>query len=183
MVMNIFKRFFTLLCLGACLGLVGCAEMGLSPHKPNSKSTREISKTSGLYQIISVRGASSEMTNILDNDLMSCGSTTFHMPRGNTVGTFIKEVFEQELLVAQKLSVKGTPIYVVIKSLELETISRDSGVWTVEVSYTVNDKETNVKTIVEFESKVSMLTSCTHTATVFEDALADNLVEFFKKIR
>lgn len=165
------------------LSLVGCAEMGLSPHKPNMKSTREISKNSGLYQIISVKGASPEITKILDNDLMSCGTTTFHMPRGNTVGTFIKEVFEQELIAAKKLSVKGTPIYVVIKSMDLETLSKDSGIWTVEVNYTLNDKETPIKTIIEFESKVSALTSCSHTAIVFEDALADNLVEYFKKIR
>ena len=177
--MKMLKVFSCLL----ILGLTGCAEMGLSPHKPNTKSTREIAKTSGVYQIISVKGATPEVTKILDNDLMSCGTTTFHMPRGNTVGTFIKEVFEQELIAAHRLSIKGSPIYVVIKSMNLETISKDSGVWTVEVNYTLNDKETNVKTIIEFESKVSMLTSCSHTATVFEDALADNLVEYFKKIR
>lgn len=157
--------------------------MGISPHRPTSKSTQEIAKTKGVYQILSVRGATREINNVLNNDLMSCGSTTFRMPRGNTVGTFIKEIFEQELIAAQRLSIKGKPIYVVIKSMDLETISKDSGVWTVEVDYILDDKETNVKTIVEFESKVSMVTSCMHTATVFEDAMADNLVEYFKKIR
>ena len=175
--MNIFKMFLCLL----CLSLVGCAEMGLKPHKPSLKSTREISKSNGLFQILTIKGETSEIANTLNNDLLSCGTTTFHMPRGNTVGTFIKEIFEQELIAAQKLSVSGTPIYVMIKSMNLEMASKESGEWTVEIDYTVNDKVTNVKTIIEFESKVSMLTSCSHAATVFEDALADNLVEFFKK--
>lgn len=177
MLMNTFK---ILLCL-LCLSLVGCAEMGLKPHKPSIKSTREISRSSGMFQILTIKGETSEIASTLNNDLMSCGSTTFHMPRGNTVGTFIKEVFEQELIAAQKLSVSGTPIYVMIKSMNLEMSSKESGEWTVEVDYTMNDKTTPVKTVIEFESKVSMLTSCSHAATVFEDALADNLVEFFKK--
>lgn len=171
-----------LLCL-TCLSLVGCAEMGLRPHKPSIKSTREIGKNEGMFQIITIKGTTPEVAKILNSDLMSCGSTTFHMPRGNTVGTFIKEVFEQELIAAQKLSVSGTPINVSIKSMNLETISKESGEWTLDIDYTVNDKVTNVKTIIEFESKVSMLTSCSHTATVFEDALSDSLVELFRKIR
>lgn len=165
------------------LSLVGCAEMGLKPHKPTLKSTREISKNDGMFQIISVRGNIPEVSKMLNSELMSCGSTTFNMPRGNTVGTFIKEVFEQELNAAQKLSVSGTPISVVIKSMNLETASKQSGEWTLDIDYTIDEKVTNVKTIIEFESKVSMLTSCSHTATVFEDAIADSFVELFRKIR
>lgn len=171
-----------LLCL-LCLSLVGCAEMGLKPHKPAMKSTLEIAKNNGMFQILTIKGATPEITQKLTSDLMSCGTTTFSMPRGNTVGTFIREIFEQELIAAQKLSVNGTPIEVMIKTMSLVSSSKESGEWTVDVDYTVNDKTTNVKTSVEFESKVSVLTSCTHTASVFEDAMADNLVEFFKRTR
>lgn len=177
--MTIFKM---LLCL-LCLSLVGCAEMGLKPHKPTLKSTLEIAKSDGMFQILTVKGATPEVVRTLNHDLMSCGTTTFSMPRGNTVGTFIREVFEQELIAAKKLSVSGTPIEVMIKSMNLEMVSKENGEWTIEIDYTVNDKTTNVKTSIEFESKVSLLTSCTHTASVFEDALADNLVEFFKRTR
>lgn len=165
------------------MSLVGCAEMGLKPHKPSMKSTLEIAKSSGKFRILTVKGATSEVTNKLNGDLMSCGTTTFSMPRGNTVGTFIREVFEQELIAAEKLSATGTPIEVMIKSMNLVTTTKESGEWTIEIDYTVDDKTTPVKTIIEFESKVSMITSCSHTATVFEDALADNLVDFFKRTR
>lgn len=166
-----------------CLSLAGCAEMGLKPHKPSVKSTREIGKNDGTFQIITIKASNPEVASALNNDLMSCGKTTFHMPRGNTVGTFIKEIYEQELIAAQKLSLSGSAIHVLIKSMNLETISKESGEWTLDIDYTLNDKTTNVKTIIEFDSKVSMLTSCSHAATVFEDAVADSLVEFFRKVR
>ncbi|QDK41587.1 hypothetical protein DOM21_09005 [Bacteriovorax stolpii] len=177
--MNTFKLLVCLL----CLSLAGCAEMGLKPHKPSTKNSLEIAKTAGMFQILTIKGATPEITKILNSDLMSCGATTFSMPRGNTVGTFVREIFEQELISAKKLSDHGTPVEVVIKSMDLSTISKENGVWTIEIAYTANDKTTNVKTITEFESKVSLLTSCTHTASVFEDTMADNLVEFFNKIR
>lgn len=177
--MNTFKM---LLCL-LCLSLVGCAEMGLKPHKPSLKNSLEIAKTQGMFQILTIKGANPDVVKSLGGDLMSCGSTTFSMPRGNTVSTFIREIFEQELISAKKLSDNGTPIEVMIKSMKLDMTSKENGVWTIEIDYTANEKTTNVKTITEFESKVSMLTSCTHTASVFEDTLADNLVEYFNKIR
>lgn len=177
--MNTFKL---LLCL-LCLSLVGCAEMGLKPHKPSLKSSMEIAKSSGMYQILTIKGGNPEVSKKLTSELMSCGTTTFSMPRGNTVGTFIREVFEQELIAAKKLSETGTPIEVMIKSMDLVSNSKEGGEWTIDVDYTVNDKTTNVKTIIEFEQKVSLLTSCTHAASVFEDALADNLVDFFKRTR
>lgn len=165
------------------LTAVGCAEMGLKPHKPNMKSTLEIAKSAGTFRVLTVKGATPEITTILNGDLMSCGTTTFSMPRGNTVATFVREVFEQELVAAKKLSDTGAAIEVLIKSINLETTTKESGEWTVEIDYTMDDKTTSVKTIIEFESKVSLLTSCTHTASVFEDALADNFVDFFKRTR
>lgn len=177
--MNILKILVSLL----CLSLVGCAELGLKPHKPTLKTSLEIAKNAGMFKILSIKGETSEVTKILDGDLMSCGTTTFAMPRGNTVGTFIREVYEQELIGAQKLSDKGEFVSVVIKSIKLDMESRENGVWNMDIDYTLNEKTTNVKTEIQFSSKVSMLTSCSHTASVFEDAIADSLVDFFKKIR
>ena len=171
-----------LLCL-LCLSLFGCAEMGLKPHKPAMKSSLEIAKSNGMFQILSIKGNTPEITKTLSGDVISCGSTTSSMPRGNTVGTFVREIYEQELIAAQKFATNGTPIEVLIKSMKLVTVSKESGEWTVDVDYTMNDKTTNIKTTIEFESKVSLLTSCSHTATVFEDAIADNFVEFFKRTR
>lgn len=175
--MNFLKLILSVL----ILTLVGCAEMGLKPHRPNMKSTSEIAKSSGTFLVLTVKGATPEIANILNGDLMSCGTTTFSMPRGNTVATFVREVFEQELIAANKLSDSGTAIEVMIKSINLETTTKESGEWTVEIDYRMDDKTTSIKTIIEFESKVSLITSCTHTASVFEDALADNFVEFFKR--
>lgn len=179
-----FMKIFNLLLCLLTLSLVSCAEIGLKPHKPSLKSTAELSKSEGLYQILFIKGANADITKILNGDLLSCGTTTFSMPRGNTVGTFMREVFEQELNAAKKLSLSnGTPIEVVVKKMNLITTNKESGEWTVEVDYTMNDKTTTVKTVIEFESKVSLITSCSHTANVFEDALADNLVEYFKRTR
>lgn len=177
--MNILKILVCLL----SLSLVGCAQLGLKPHKPALKSSLEITKTPGLFKILSVKGDSSEVTKMLESDLMSCGTTTFSMPRGNTVGTFIREIFEEELIAAEKYSAKGDFINVLIKSIKLDRQSKDNGVWKLDIDYTVNDKTTNIQTEIEFSSKVSMLTSCTHTASMFEDAIADSFVDFFKKIR
>lgn len=178
--MNIFK---VLACLLALSLMGGCAKLGLKPHKPAMKSSLEITKTAGMFKILSVRGETSEVTKILDGDLMSCGTTTFSMPRGNTVGTFIREIYDQELLAAEKYSATGEYISVLIKSIKLDMLSKDNGVWKIDIDYTVNDNTTNVKTEIEFSSKVSMLTSCSHTASMFEDAVADSFVDFFKKIR
>lgn len=163
------------------LSLFGCAEVGLKPHKPTLKSTREIAKIEGLYRILTVRGDTPEIDQVLNNSLMRCNATTFSMPRGNTVGSFIREIFEQELDAAKKLSMSGAAIEVVVKSLALETSDTQSGVWTVEMDYIHNGKTINIKNTVEFESKISMLTSCVNTSNVFEDALADNFVDFLKK--
>lgn len=177
--MNIFKMLICFL----CLNLVGCSQLGLKPHKPALKSSLEITKTPGTFKILAVKGETSEVTKILDGDLMSCGTTTFSMPRGNTVGTFIREIFDEELIAAEKYSAKGDFINVLIKSIKLDMEARENGVWKLDIDYTVNEKTTNVKTEIEFNSKVSMLTSCSHTASVFEDAIADSFVDFFKKIR
>ncbi len=177
--MNILKILVCLL----CLNLIGCVELGLKPHKPALKSSLEIAKNEGFFKILSIKGETSEVTKMLEGDLMSCGTTTFSMPRGNTVGTFIREIYEQELIGAQKLSDKGEYVSVLIKSIKLDMESRENGVWQMDIDYTLNDKTTNVKTVIEFSSKVSMLTSCSHTASVFEDAVADSFVDFFKKIR
>lgn len=177
--MNMFKMLICFL----CLNLLGCSQLGLKPHKPSLKSSLEISKTQGTFKILSVKGETSEVTKMLDGDLMSCGTTTFSMPRGNTVGTFIKEIYVEELIGAQKFSERGDYINVLIKSIKLDMESRENGVWKLDIDYTLNDKTTNIKTEIEFSSKVSMLTSCTHTASMFEDAIADSFVDFFKKIR
>lgn len=166
-----------------CLGLAGCAEMGLKPHEPKIKSTIAIAKSAGTYKIIAIKGDTSGMDKILNNDLISCGTTTFSMPRGNTVKTYIREIFEQELLIAEKLSNSGTGIIAVVKGMDLATVKNDSGEWTMDIDYLVDDKTYNVKNTIEFESKVSIVTGCTHTASIFKDALADNLVEFFKRYR
>lgn len=175
--MNILKLILCFL----CLSFFGCAEVGLKPHKPNPKSTREISKVDGTYRILTIKGATPEMTKVLNGDLMKCSNTTFSMPRGNTVGTFMREVFEQELDAAKKLSLSGNAVEVIVKSLELETASSESGMWTVDVDYIQDEKTTNVKSSIEFESKLSLLSSCVNTSHYFEEALADNFVEFFKK--
>lgn len=177
--MNILKILVCLL----SLSLVGCAELGLKPHRPSLKSSVEISKAEGMFRIMSIKGGSAEVTKMLEGDLMSCGTTTFSMPRGNTVGTFIREIYDQELIGAQKISDSGDYIGVVIKSMKLDMESRENGVWKMDIDYTLNEKVTNVKTTIEFSSKVSMLTSCSHTASIFEDAIADSFVDFFKKIR
>lgn len=177
--MNIFRILICLL----SLSLVGCSQLGLKPHKPALKSSLEITKTPGMFKILAVKGDSSEVTKMLDSDLMSCGTTTFSMPRGNTVGTFIREIFEEELIAAEKYSAKGDFINVLIKSITLDMQARENGAWKLDIDYTVNEKTTNIKTEIEFSSKVSMLTSCTHTASMFEDAIADSFVDFFKKNR
>lgn len=161
---------------------MSCAEMGLKPHRPSAKSTDEISKALGDYQISNLTGSSEEMLRTLSKDLMSCGSTTFSMPRGHSVGTFIKELFEQELTAAQKLSFDGKKIDVLIKEISLKTTSKQGGEWVMDIDYKVGDKTINIKNSIEFESKVSLITSCTYTASVFEDALADSFVEFFKRL-
>lgn len=166
-----------------CVSLVGCAEMGLKPHKANIKSSLEIAKSDGTFRIISIKGSDASIAKILDNDLMNCGATTFSMPRGNTVGTFIREVFEQELDAAKKLSLKGEGIEVIVKSMKLTTIKPEAGEWAMDIDYVIGDKTINVKNIIEFEAKVSLLTACLQTSTIFEDALADNFVDFFKKNR
>lgn len=177
--MNLLKLALCVL----CLSLVSCAEMGLKPHKPNIKSTLEIGKSNGTYRILSIKASSPALAKVLSGDLISCGSTTFSMPRGNNVESFIKEIFVEELNAAQKLEMSGSAIEVVIKSMDLKTMKPEAGEWDMDIDYTVNGKTTNVKSIIEFESKVSLLTACSHTASVFEDAIADNFVEFFKRTR
>ena len=163
------------------LGFFGCAEVNIKPHMPTLKSTREISKVDGTYRILTVKGNTSALDKILNNIQMKCSATNFSMPRGNTVGSFIREIFEQELDAAKKLSLNGTPIEVVVKSIELETTNTASGTWTVEIDYNQNEKTTNIKNIIEFESKFSMLSSCKNASNIFEEALVDNFVDFIKK--
>lgn len=176
------KMLKMVLCI-VCVSLLGCAEIGLKPHRANIRSTMEIAKSDGTFKIISIKGSDESITKILNNDLMSCGTTTFSMPRGNTVGTYIREVFEQELDAAKKLSLKGEGISVIVKSLKLTTIKPEAGEWAMEIDYVIGDKTINVKNIIEFQAKVSLLTACLQTSTTFEDALADNFVDFFKKNR
>lgn len=176
------KMLKMVLCI-VCAGLVGCAEIGLKPHRANIRSTMEIAKSEGTFKINSIKGSDESITKTLNNDLMSCGATTFSMPRGNTVGTFIKEVFEQELDAAKKLSLKGEGISVIVKSLKLTTIKPEAGEWAMDIDYVIGDKTINVKNIIEFQAKVSLLTACLQTSTTFEDAIADNFVDFFKKNR
>ena len=169
--------------IGLTLSFISCAEMGLKPHQPKIKSTIAIAKSQGLYRIISIKGDSASVEKTLNNDLISCGSTTFSMPRGNNVRTFMREVFDQELRTAEKLSTSGTGISIIVKAMDLKTMNKESGEWSMDIDYIVDDQTYNVKNTIEFDSKVSLITSCTHTASVFEDALADNLVEFFKRHR
>lgn len=178
--MNFLKIVLGLFSL---VSLFSCAEMGLRPHRPTAKSTLEISKATGTFRILSIEGGSSEMRKILDGDIVSCGATTFRIPRGNSVEFFIKEVFSEELRVADKYSQDGTAIEVVINKMDLTTHKAGSGEWAMDVDYTVNGKTTNITNSIEFESKVSMITSCMNTASVFEEAIADSLVEFFKRTR
>jgi hypothetical protein len=177
--MNLLKSVLCVL----CLSLVSCAEMGLKPHKPNIKSSIEIGKSNGTFRVLSVKANSAAVAKVLSGDLITCGTTTFSMPRGNNVESFIREIFVEELRAAQKLSSSGSAIEVVIKSMDLKTFKPEAGEWTMDIDYIVDGKTTNVKNAIEFESKVSILTSCSHTASVFEDALADSFVEFFKRTR
>jgi hypothetical protein len=159
-----------------------CAEIGIKPHKPLEKSTSEIRKAPGTYRIVTIKGGSSEIDFLLNKDIMKCHNTTFSMPRGHTVSSFIREVFEQELTAADKLSLNGAPIEVIVKAMNLTSTSLENGEWTMEFEYSANDKKTNIKNTIEFTSKVSMLSSCVHTSMIFEDTIADNLVEFFKRL-
>ena len=177
--MNFLKLVISVL----CLSMIGCAEMGLKPHKPNIKSTIEISKNSGEFRILSIRGDSPEIIKILNGDLISCGTTTFNMPRGNNVESFLREIYVEELEAAKKMSMSGTAIEIIIKSMNLTTIKAEAGEWAMDIDYVIDGKTINVKNIIEFESKVSILTACTHTASVFEDAIVDNFVLFFKRNR
>jgi hypothetical protein len=171
-----------LLCL-LFFGFMGCAQMGLKPHQPEIKSTIEIAKSKGMYRIVTVKGATPAMDQILNNDLMNCNSTTFSMPRGNTVASFIREIDEQELRVADKYSANGNGIDVVVKSMIPETSNPAKGTWTLDIDYIENGKTTNVKTINEFESKYGAVASCVNTADIFEKALAGNFVDYFIKTR
>jgi hypothetical protein len=177
--MKIAKLFM----LATILIVSSCAEIGIKPHKPLQKSTEEISKASGSYRIVTIKGGSSEIDFLLNKDIMKCHNTTFSMPRGHTVSSFIREIFEQELTAANKLSLNGTPIEVTVKAMNLTSTSLENGEWTMDFEYSANDKKTNIKNTIEFTSKVSMLSSCVHTSMIFEDTIADNLVEFFKKIQ
>lgn len=171
-----------LLCL-LSLALISCAEIGLKPHKPSLKSIQEISKVSGIYRILSVKGNTPAVEKILNGDLMSCNTTTFSMPRGNTVGSFIREIYEEELRAANRLSLNGESIEVIVKSMTLESFDKENGVWKMDIDYIHNDKTTNVRSSIEFETKLGLVASCVNTSSVFEEALADNFVEFFKRNR
>lgn len=171
------------------VGLVSCASsgpklgsgMGMNPHKPNLDNTLVINKRDGEFRVGTLKASSTEMDKILNGNLMNCNSTTFSMPRSNTVGSFIREVFENELSTAKKYSTNGNAINVVIKSLTGATSKLNVGTWTVIADYTEDDKTMTVETVTSYESKVSMLTSCSNTANVFEEAVADNFVEYFKR--
>lgn len=170
-----------LVTLSACSGMG--SGMGIKAHKPNLNSTLEIAKRDGQFRIVTIKGQNSAMDNVLNKDLMNCNTTTFSMPRGNTVGTFIREIFENELNTAKKLSMNGNGINVVVKSLLADTSNMDKGTWTINIDYIEDSKTTNVETVTTFESKLSLLSACVNTANIFEEALADNFVEFFKRTR
>ncbi len=155
--------------------------MGMNPHKPALDNTLVINKRDGLFRVGPIKGANAAIVKMLDGDLMNCNSTTFSMPRGHTVASFMREIFENELATAKKLSMSGEGIQPTIKVLEVNTANIEKGTWRVVIDYTENDKTTNVETLTTFDSKVSLLTSCTNTANVFEEAIADNFVEYFRR--
>lgn len=169
-----------LLCLSV-LAFFGCSQMKV--HHPAIKDTIDIAKRDGKYKIITIKAANSAMVKILDGDTMHCNDTTFSMPRGNTVGTYIKEIYDQELLVADKYSVNGEGIIVVVKSMVPESSNPKIGTWTIEMDYIENDVTTTIKTINEFESNYGLMANCVNTADIFEKALAGNLVDYFIKKR
>ena len=156
--------------------------MGTKPHRPLLDNTLLIAKREGMFRIGTVKGDSSAMDAVLNKDNMNCNSTTFAMPRDNTVQSFIREIYENELTTARKYSANGTAINVVVKTLIPNTSNMDKGTWTVVVDYTEDDKTKSVETITTFESKMSLLTACVNTANMFEEAVADNFVEYFKRM-
>ena len=163
--------------------LSSCAEIGIRPHKPQQKSTEEIRKAAGTYRIAAIKGGFADIDFLLNKDIMKCHNTTFSMPRGHTVSSYIREIFEEELTAAEKLSLNGTPIDITVKAMTLTSASMENGEWTMEFEYSLNEKKSNIKNTIEFQSKVSMLSSCMHTSMMFEEAIADNFVEFFKKFK
>lgn len=171
-----FKKILLSLTL---VTFTSCA--GLKSHKPKLDSTIEIAKADGMYRIVSIKGESSSMNSILNRDFMNCNSTTFAMPRGNTVVSFIREIFENELTVAKKFSMDGEDVSVIVKTINLKTEKNDRGTWTIVMDYIENDKTKNIETVTSFESKLSLLSACVNTSNIFEEALADNFVEYFKR--
>jgi hypothetical protein len=157
--------------------------MGLKVHQPEIKNTIDIAKRDGMYKIITIKAANAAMAKVLDGDIMNCNETTFSMPRGNTVGTFIKEIFDQELIVADKYSVNGSGIVVVVKSMVPETSNPAKGTWTIEMDYIENEKTTSIKTVNIFESKYGLMAGCVNTADIFEKSIAGNLADYFIKSR
>ncbi|MBC7712107.1 MAG: hypothetical protein H7177_02140 [Rhizobacter sp.] len=155
--------------------------MGFGTHKPPLDNTLVINKRDGLFRIGSVKAENTAMDKVLNGNLMPCNSTTFSMPRSNTVGSFMREVFENEISTAKKYSVNGTSINVNVKSIVGDQSKLNSGSWKIIIDYTEDDKTMTVETTTTYESKASMFSGCTNTADVFEEALADNLVSYFKK--
>lgn len=173
----------TLVTLTACSsgGGMGSGMGGMKAHKPNLNSTLEIAKRDGLFRIVTIKGDNAAMDKVLNNDLMNCNSTTFSMPRGNTVSSFIREIFENELSTAKKYSLNGSGINVVVKSLLPDTSKIERGTWTIIIDYIEDGKTTNVETVTTFESKFGLLSACVNTANIFEEAVADNFVEYFRR--
>lgn len=170
-----------LITLNACSSGGMGSGMGVKSHKPLLDNTLLIAKREGMYRIVSIKGDNSAMDVVLNKDNMNCNSTTFAMPRGNTVQSFMREIYENELASARKLSIDGTGINVIVKSLLPNTSNIDRGTWTVVVDYVENDKTTNVETVTTFESKFSLLSACVNTANMFEESIVDNFVEYFKR--
>ncbi len=159
--------------------LASCA--GLKSHQPKLDSTLVINKVDGVYRISTIKGDSTVINALLDKDFMNCNSTTFTLPRGNTVQSYIREIFVNELTTAKKFSDNGSGINVVVKTLLPDTSNMDKGTWTINIDYIENDKIMNVESVTTFESKMSLLSACVNTSNMFEEALADNFVEYFKR--
>lgn len=161
--------------------LSSCSVATIKSHNPHYKSSREIAKIKGMYKIENVSGGNKDLETLLERKDLQCRGTTFDMPPKMSVRTYIADALTNELDAAGKLdNTTGRAIRSSYNRIEPDTSNFDNGFWYIEAMYEIGGNKYNVKTITEFSSAFNASVACVTTANMFEDAIAQNFLEFFK---
>lgn len=167
----------------AAFSLSACSVAAIQKHQPHFRNTRELSKVKGTFRVAEVKATETKVDERLKSTALSCRLTTFNMPSGLTVASYVKEALSDELDAAEKIHpANGTPITVVVKGMESDTSSLNKGNWTLDFDYLVAGKTHNVKTVTEFESAYNAGTACRNTADALTVALTENFAGLYKKL-